>query len=224
MIRSLCCLLVLCCCCCCCCDFIRKLVEIGWKTIEEQFLSNVEWRAKFLKGGDAADFDIESIRPHVIMGMNFPVSVCWFEFAYETTGTMCGGVFSCTIHTYNIHTCYMHGLACIHTHMHTSMHVVVKLLPPRLVILCFAFLCRTQPSQYQLHLQVILPPFMPVHWDMFKKGVHFTKGRFVPVEFILPALELQQPVPDAANKSVLCCGWLKTVFRDLQHARKAALH
>ncbi len=50
-----------------------------------------------------------------------------------------------------------------------------------------------QPSQFQLHLQVILPPFLPAHWDMFQKGVHFTRGRFVPLEFLVPALsELSQ--------------------------------
>ena len=40
------------------------------------------------------------------------------------------------------------------------------------------------PSQYQLHLQFMLPPFLPFQWLACKKGVHFTKDRFMPFEYV----------------------------------------
>ena len=46
-----------------------QLADIGWQTVRDQFLSNAAWRAKFLKDGDAPDFDVESLREHVIMGI-----------------------------------------------------------------------------------------------------------------------------------------------------------
>lgn len=45
------------------------------------------------------------------------------------------------------------------------------------------------PSQYQLHLQYILPPFSPFHWNLCRKGVHFTHGRFFALDYMLAALE-----------------------------------
>jgi len=45
------------------------------------------------------------------------------------------------------------------------------------------------PSQFQLHLQYILPPFIPYQHFMLLSGNHFTKGRFFPFEFIVDALE-----------------------------------
>ena len=45
------------------------------------------------------------------------------------------------------------------------------------------------PSQYQLHLQMMLPPFMPFHYLMYLKGNHYTKLRFFPFEFIQQSLE-----------------------------------
>ena len=41
------------------------------------------------------------------------------------------------------------------------------------------------PSQYQLHLQFMLPPLMPFHWKLYKEGVHFTPGRFFPLAHTL---------------------------------------
>ena len=49
------------------------MVEVAWSVIKEKFLQNVEWRKKFIKGGDDPSFDVESIRKHAIFGMNFPV-------------------------------------------------------------------------------------------------------------------------------------------------------
>ena len=45
------------------------------------------------------------------------------------------------------------------------------------------------PSQYQLHLQFMLPPFTPYHWNVYKNGGHFTSRRFFPIEYMLEALE-----------------------------------
>jgi hypothetical protein len=48
-------------------------MDITWTVVKEQFLGNAKWRAKFIKGGDKDGFDPETLREHVIMGMNFPV-------------------------------------------------------------------------------------------------------------------------------------------------------
>jgi hypothetical protein len=45
------------------------------------------------------------------------------------------------------------------------------------------------PSQYQLHLQFMIPPFTPFHWNMYQKGAHFTPRRFFPIEYMLAALD-----------------------------------
>jgi len=45
------------------------------------------------------------------------------------------------------------------------------------------------PSQYQLHLQVMLPPFMPFHWQMYRDGKHFTMWRFFPFEYLRDTLK-----------------------------------
>jgi hypothetical protein len=44
------------------------------------------------------------------------------------------------------------------------------------------------PSQYQLHLQFMLPPFTPFHWNLYNGGGHFTLRRFFPIEYMLDAL------------------------------------
>ena len=44
------------------------------------------------------------------------------------------------------------------------------------------------PSQYQLHLQFILPPCTPFHWSLFQRGVHCTPRRFFPYEYVRDAL------------------------------------
>lgn len=51
------------------------------------------------------------------------------------------------------------------------------------------------PSQYQLHLQYMLPPFLPFQYYQYLKGLHFTKGRFVPIEYALAVFELGVPYP-----------------------------
>jgi hypothetical protein len=64
--------------------------------------------------------------------------------------------------------------------------------------------CNFPPSQYQLHLQFMLPPFTPFHWHLYKHGGHFTKGRFFPVEYLVAALTAmgESPMPEAADMAI----------------------
>jgi len=45
------------------------------------------------------------------------------------------------------------------------------------------------PSQYQIHLQFMLPPFLPFHYHLYLNGMHFTYGRFFPIEYARAVLE-----------------------------------
>jgi len=45
------------------------------------------------------------------------------------------------------------------------------------------------PSQYQLHLQFIMPPLLPYQHLMLLLGNHFTYGRFFPLEYVVAVLE-----------------------------------
>ena len=45
------------------------------------------------------------------------------------------------------------------------------------------------PSQYQLHLQYMLPPLTPFNCYKFKNGIHFAKGRHFPYDYVYAALE-----------------------------------
>ena len=45
------------------------------------------------------------------------------------------------------------------------------------------------PSQYQLHLQFMLPIFTPFHFKLYEHGHHFTYKRFLPFEFVERALK-----------------------------------
>jgi len=49
------------------------------------------------------------------------------------------------------------------------------------------------PSQYQLHLQFMLPPFLPFQYFQCLNGVHFTPGRFFPYEYVRSILQLNEP-------------------------------
>ncbi|KAH3756268.1 hypothetical protein Pelo_11903 [Pelomyxa schiedti] len=51
------------------------------------------------------------------------------------------------------------------------------------------------PSQYQLHLQFIVPPLMPFQYYMYLIGNHFTKGRFFPFEYVEAVLKLNEVYP-----------------------------
>jgi len=58
------------------------------------------------------------------------------------------------------------------------------------------------PSQYQLHLQYMLPPFLPFQYYQYLRGLHFTKGRFVPIEYALAVFELGVPYPVTADTTL----------------------
>jgi len=45
------------------------------------------------------------------------------------------------------------------------------------------------PSQYQLHLHAMIPPFTPDHYSLFLQGKHFIQGRWFPLEFVMLGLE-----------------------------------
>lgn len=45
------------------------------------------------------------------------------------------------------------------------------------------------PSQYQLHLQFMLPPFLPFQWRQCLADVHFTPERFFPIRFVREVLD-----------------------------------
>eukprot|EP01124_Arcella_intermedia_P016856 TRINITY_DN2345_c0_g1_i1.p1 TRINITY_DN2345_c0_g1~~TRINITY_DN2345_c0_g1_i1.p1 ORF type:complete len:385 (+),score=87.47 TRINITY_DN2345_c0_g1_i1:2587-3741(+) len=98
-------------------QLIERLFETAWKAVEDNFLSNVEWKKKILKG----DLTNEQLRNCIISGFNYP------------------------------------------------------------------------PSQYQLHLQFMLPPFVPHHYHQYLQGLHFTPGRFFPYEYVLSVLSLNIP-------------------------------
>ena len=51
------------------------------------------------------------------------------------------------------------------------------------------------PSQFQLHLQYIVPPMMPFHAYMMRKGKHYTYGRFFPLEYVVHCLEYEKKDP-----------------------------
>jgi len=56
------------------------------------------------------------------------------------------------------------------------------------------------PSQYQIHLQFMLPPMMPFHYHMYTNGRHFCRDRFFPYEYVTAALKaLTEPLIGARD-------------------------
>eukprot|EP00913_Durusdinium_trenchii_P015083 g14145.t1 len=59
------------------------------------------------------------------------------------------------------------------------------------------------PSQYQLHLQFMLPPLLPSHLGVFRSGAHFVHLRHFPLAYVREALKKMQAAglafPDASN-------------------------
>eukprot|EP00667_Euglena_gracilis_P019296 EG_transcript_20657 len=53
------------------------------------------------------------------------------------------------------------------------------------------------PSQYQLHLQFMVLPLQPFQYKMYLKGVHYTYGRFFPLEYVREVLQADRPIPNA---------------------------
>jgi len=59
------------------------------------------------------------------------------------------------------------------------------------------------PSQYQLHLQFMLPPMMPFHYHMYLNDRHFTVNRFFPYEYVRDALRsLTKPIKGASSMDI----------------------
>lgn len=58
------------------------------------------------------------------------------------------------------------------------------------------------PSQYQLHLQFMLPPFLPFQYALYLQGVHFTAGRFFPIEYVRAVLKLGEALPEPEAMSI----------------------
>lgn len=55
------------------------------------------------------------------------------------------------------------------------------------------------PSIAQLHLQYILPPMLPFHYEKTRDEVHFQYGRFFPFKYLRKALELGDKVKMEIN-------------------------
>lgn len=55
------------------------------------------------------------------------------------------------------------------------------------------------PSQYQLHIQFLLPILVPFQYAQYLKGVHFTPGRFFPYPYVVECLKaaVTHAVPEA---------------------------
>jgi hypothetical protein len=56
------------------------------------------------------------------------------------------------------------------------------------------------PSQYQLHIQYMLPVLTPFHYANFLKGIHYTYKRFFPVKYVQQCLKFAaeaSPLPAA---------------------------
>jgi len=51
------------------------------------------------------------------------------------------------------------------------------------------------PSQFQLHLQYIVPPMTPFNTYMMRKRKHYTYGRFFPLEYVMLCLEYEKKDP-----------------------------
>lgn len=73
------------------------------------------------------------------------------------------------------------------------------------------------PSQYQLHLQYMLPPLLPADRARFQKGIHYTAMRFFPQEYVVEALRAL----DAAAKAVPGAGGMNA--QELTDAVKTAV-
>lgn len=62
--------------------------------------------------------------------------------------------------------------------------------------------CNFPPSQFQFHIQYILPPLLPYQYSMYLDGNHLTFGRFFPLDYIKRLLALDEPVAVQMNTSV----------------------
>lgn len=58
------------------------------------------------------------------------------------------------------------------------------------------------PSQFQLHVQWLLPPCVPFHHFMAEIRNHFHEGRAFPIKYVRKVLELDQPYPVQKNTPI----------------------
>ena len=49
------------------------------------------------------------------------------------------------------------------------------------------------PSQFQLHLQFMMPPLLPFQYQQYQRGVHMTYERFFPLPYVRAVLALDAP-------------------------------
>jgi hypothetical protein len=54
--------------------------------------------------------------------------------------------------------------------------------------------CNFPPSQFQFHIQYIMPPLLPYQYYMYQQGNHFTPNRFYPLEDIKELLKFDEPM------------------------------
>jgi hypothetical protein len=58
------------------------------------------------------------------------------------------------------------------------------------------------PSQFQLHIQCIMLPLTPFHFEMYNDGQHFTFGRFFPLEYMRAVLSLNVAVDVSSDTKI----------------------
>jgi len=71
---------------------------------------------------------------------------------------------------------------------------------------CIAAGMNFPPSQFQLHLQYMLLPFLPAHLALFEAGHHFTPGRFFPLEYLQTVLDALADADGAAARAFAASG------------------
>jgi hypothetical protein len=54
--------------------------------------------------------------------------------------------------------------------------------------------CNFPPSQFQLHIQYFLLPWIPGQYKMMMDGHHLPAGRWFPLEYIKRVLALNDPM------------------------------
>ncbi len=60
---------------------------------------------------------------------------------------------------------------------------------------CVVCGCNFPPSQFQLHIQYFLMPWLPCQYRPFLDGNQLVQGRWFPLEYIKRVLSLDDPMP-----------------------------
>ena len=63
---------------------MQKLEDAAWEVVATQFIGDLAWRRKYLKGGDKklTRKAIDRLREHVVCGCNFPPSQFHLHIQY----------------------------------------------------------------------------------------------------------------------------------------------